>query len=510
MPSTRILARLACAAVPVLWGALAVLFDQDANWDLRNYHWYNAHAFLTGRWDVDIIPAQIPSFYNPTLDVPFFLLAQAVPARAAGFALGFVQGLNVIPLYIIALALLPQRHLAAALLALVGMLGGGNLGLVGTTFYDNVVSLFVLGALAALMARPDDRLRWFLLAGILVGAATGLKLPTAIFAVGLGISVLLMPGQKITRAFAFGLGGLAGLMIFAGHWMAFLWQAYHNPIFPYFNALFDSPFGVAASYRDTRFIPEGWLEALFFPVVTALDPMQAGEIVFRDYRLAAAFVVLIVTAVFVLFRRVSAVSSAARYLIAAAVASYVVWLGLFAIYRYIIPLEMLAPLIIVAGVSLWPVSVAVQSRIVAGLLLAVTLSAMPGTWGRIAWGDQFVEAAAPDLPSPGDSMILMLGTTPTSWVIPSFPAQTAFVRIQGFGLNPEDGDTGLNKRVRERIASHGGDFYTLAADFDRALAASLLARYGLAADPSTCRVVRGNLADDIELCAAARIKVQEP
>jgi hypothetical protein len=510
MPSPQVLARAVCTAVPLAWGALAVLLDQDANWDLRNYHWYNAYAFLNDRWDIDVIPAQIPSFYNPTLDVPFFLLAQAVPARMAGFVLGVVQGLNVIPLYFIGLALLPQRHVLAAGLALIGMLGGGNLGLVGTTFYDNVVSLFVLSSIAAVVARPNDRMRWFLLAGFLVGAGTGLKLPTAVFAVGLAVAVFMMPGQRLARVFAFGLGGLAGLGLFAGHWMVFLWQAFHNPIFPYFNAVFDSPFGVAASYRDTRFAPDAWLEALAFPLVTALDPMQAGEIVFRDYRIAAAFVVLIMTGGFLLLRRAQPASLTARYLIVAVIASYVVWLGLFAIYRYIIPLEMLAPLVIVAAVSLWPVSAVLRSRIITGVLIAVTLSAAPGTWGRIPWGETFIDVAAPDLPDPGRSMILMLGTTPTSWVIPSFPGAAAFVRIQGFGLNPEDGDTGLNNRVRERIAAHGGDFYTLAGDFDRPLAETLLARYGLVPDPATCRTVRGNLADRIELCAAARTKVQDP
>src|SRR5262249_18399516 len=124
----------------------ALFLGQDANWDLRNYHWYNAYALLNGRYALDLLPSQTPYFYNPVLDVPFYLLATHVPARIAGFALGFVQGLNFVLLFMLAYASLVianPRHkvIVSALLAALGMLGGGGIALLGTTFYDNVTSL---------------------------------------------------------------------------------------------------------------------------------------------------------------------------------------------------------------------------------------------------------------------------------------------------------------------------------------------------------------------------------
>src|SRR6204780_2772309 len=79
---------------PFAFGALALALGQDANWDLRNYHWYNAYAILNGRYAIDILPSQTPWFYNPALDVPFYLLATHVPAMVTGFVLGCAQGLN--------------------------------------------------------------------------------------------------------------------------------------------------------------------------------------------------------------------------------------------------------------------------------------------------------------------------------------------------------------------------------------------------------------------------------
>ncbi|MDX2143238.1 MAG: hypothetical protein SFV19_07780, partial [Rhodospirillaceae bacterium] len=147
----------ACIVVPLAFGMLSLALGQDANWDLKNYHWYNPYAFLTERWAQDIAPAHVPTFYNPTLDVPFALLAEAVPARVAGFVLGLAQGLNFVLLYVLAHMVLARAfaqgaQLWAVAIALVGMVGGGHLGLVGTTFYDNIVSLFILGSLCITIA----------------------------------------------------------------------------------------------------------------------------------------------------------------------------------------------------------------------------------------------------------------------------------------------------------------------------------------------------------------------
>src|SRR5580700_9365509 len=84
----RLLVLTLLSLAPFAFGALALVLGQDANWDLRNYHWYNAYAFLNGRFGFDLLPAQTPWFYNPLIDVPFYLLAMHVPAMAAGFALG--------------------------------------------------------------------------------------------------------------------------------------------------------------------------------------------------------------------------------------------------------------------------------------------------------------------------------------------------------------------------------------------------------------------------------------
>src|SRR5258706_8592967 len=81
----------ACIAVA---GAASIGARQDANWDLKNYHYYNAYAFLNGRIAWDVAPAQLQSYHNPLLDLPFYWMANAWPsARAVAFAMGAWTGI---------------------------------------------------------------------------------------------------------------------------------------------------------------------------------------------------------------------------------------------------------------------------------------------------------------------------------------------------------------------------------------------------------------------------------
>src|SRR3954471_2070253 len=111
------------AAVILGWAVLVVLLGKDMSWDFRNYHWYIPYAFLHGRLGFDVAVAHQATYYNPFLDVPFYLLATHLPSWFALGVLGGVQGASVVPLYLIARSMLrtEQRKLGPALLALFCM-----------------------------------------------------------------------------------------------------------------------------------------------------------------------------------------------------------------------------------------------------------------------------------------------------------------------------------------------------------------------------------------------------
>ena len=57
----------------LFWAGFVILMGKDTSWDFRNYHWYNPYQLLNGRMSMDVAVAHLGSYYNPFLDVPFYL-----------------------------------------------------------------------------------------------------------------------------------------------------------------------------------------------------------------------------------------------------------------------------------------------------------------------------------------------------------------------------------------------------------------------------------------------------
>ncbi len=515
---------------PFLFGALALYLGQDANWDLRNYHWYNAYAFLNGRFGFDLLPSQVPSFYNPALDVPFFLLGSHVSAKMTAFVLGTVQGLNFVLLFMLAHAALivpnaRQKVWVCAGLAALGMLGGGGIAQLGATFYDNVTSLGLFAS-ALMVLRfwplflkeaPARALGLAFLSGVPAGLMMGLKLPSALFCVGLCGAILFVTGpwrRRVWISFGFGLGVLAAAVVSLGPWAFFLYSEYGNPFFPYFDKLFPSAFSPPGSIRDIKFIPQTWHDRLLFPFIFAEFPQRVGEIPWRDLRLPLLYVLLPAAAFLRLVygrnKRAAdrfADFSTTRYLLWFAVLSYVVWLFAFAIYRYVLPLEMLAPLLIVLTIGLLPLRAGPRAMLAGFALLAVALTVQPGDWGRReTWLDRTVEVSVPDLKDPQSLMILMAGYEPYSHVVPSFPPEIPFVRIQSNFINPEV-PCGFNDLIRRRVAEHRGAYKILIPRYQFELAQKALRLFDLAFLPQKCQIVEDHLyPSNLALCDVKRTK----
>ncbi|MDD5585392.1 MAG: hypothetical protein PHY92_00355 [Alphaproteobacteria bacterium] len=524
----RRLAIVILALAPLAFGLLALYLGQDANWDLRNYHWYNAYAFANGRYMFDLLPSQTPFFYNPTLDVPFYLLASHVSARMAGFVLGAVQGLNFVLLFMLAHVSLivpnpRQKVLACAVLAALGMLGGGGIAQIGTTFYDNITSLGIfLSALLVvrhfetLIHGPLVRAAGIaFLAGFPAGLMMGLKLPSVIFCLGLCFALLLVAGparRRFAVSFVFGLGVLAGLALSLGHWAWFLQTHFQSPLFPYFNNFFQSPLAPLTSARDTQFVPLDWHDRLLFPFIYSLYPARTGEIPFRDLAIPVLYALLPVAVVLrLVFGRSAnghdrlAVPHAARYLLWASAIAYAVWVPLFAIYRYVVPLEMLAPLLIVFAAGLLPLRLPTRGLLAAFILLAVAVTVQPGNWTRKNnWLDRAVEIERPALPDTPDIMILMAGFEPYSHVVSEFPPRIPFVRIQSNFASPQE-NKGINAMIKTRLDAHKGRFMLLILGRERHHAGPALAHFGLKFLPQTCQKVIDRLYDDpLDLCDVER------
>jgi hypothetical protein len=496
--------RAAMWLVPLLFGLLSVAQRQDSNWDLRNYHLYNPFAFLNGKVGLDLAPAQMQTYFNPTIDLLYYALIKTLPAPLAGFVMGVVHGLNFIFVAGIARAVLPDgrdgsRAGLPLLLALAGMLSASFLSGLGTSMGDNLSALFVLGALWMLLLRWPQLLQTgaagvLLGAGAVMGLGVGLKLTVAVFALALCLALLALPlslPRRARAAFLFGLGVLLGMAVTGGHWHWKMATLFGNPLFPQFNNIFQGPLAGAVAVADTHFLPHGLAEHLLWPFLVALDPSRVSQIQVGTLAWPLLYLACAALTIKIFVRRHAGVPDArVRMLLLFLVLSYASWMVLFSIYRYLAPLELLAPLL------LYLLMQALLPRVVAGkaaavLIVLVIASSVPmGNWGHAGWHQQSARAEVPVIADPAHSIVFSVNAMPASgWLATFFPAELAFASLApGFPVT-----AGYRARVASMLATRKNGAHVLvevtgaqAETGPVEAARGLLASYQLAPDTSRC------------------------
>jgi hypothetical protein len=512
--------RLFAALLPAGFGLLAVALGKDDNWDLLHYHFYNPHAFLHGRFGLDLLAADFHVFFNPLLDLPFYWANALLPAAVITFLLGALHGLNGIAIWRIARHALPEGGVLPAVTMLIGMLGAGSFYVMGTTYYDALVALPVFcglwliarSGLAAFEGPLSRTLPLLLLAGVLAGTGVGLKQTVAVFVGGIGLGILLLPGRRLWHASAFGAGIVLGVLITSGFWLLHLWQTTGNPLFPYFNDWFRSLLAPIGNNRTRHAMPQGMLETAAWPFVFTRAPWRIDSPV-RDPKLMVAYVVVPLGIVAALWRgrwRDPAERLGLLLLVACA-ASYVAWLQLFSIYRYLIPVEMLVPLLLVISVRMWGLAPRMQ-RIATIALLLVVVPIQPSNRDRIPWnGAQFapfVQAASPVGMDLTGALVVVPGWhpgyRPNAFVIPFFPPAVGFLRIIAHDDPAGLLVTGFEDAIARRIASHDGPVFVLMTPGGEEPVSASLARHRLVADFRQCGRLTTSIGGPLALCPVRR------
>lgn len=469
----RVLAGFAIA-LPLLFGLLSVWLGQDGNWDLHNYHLYNAYALLNGKIGVDLAPAQWQSYFNPALDLIYYGLTRALPAPLVGFTMGLLHGVNAVLVLALAHRLLGSvarpAYRLPLLLALAGCCAPGFLSELGNTMGDNMTSLLVLSSLLLVVAywerlASGGGFAVAVGAGVLIGAGTGLKLTNAIYALSMCLALLSLPTGlwlRIQRAFVFGLGVLGGIAATAGYWHWKMWAVFGNPLFPQFNDRFHALLAAPIGLGDTGWIPKGLGEKLLWPFIITLHPSRTIEVPMSQLIWPMLYLLFGALALFKLRAAVRgdkpAMASPVRFVLLFFALSYLMWLNLFGIYRYLVPLELIAPLALWLVVhSLMPAAVA-RGVAAYALLLAAAAVFPVSNWGHSNWRRDSFSASPPLIAQPAQSMVFTVhGDPPMGWLVPFFPRQLAFVAL-GSGF-PES--RAFSERVARMMAERSGPIYVM-------------------------------------------------
>lgn len=513
-------------AAPFLYAALGVYQGQEIGFDFRQYHWYNAYALATGRYfaNKDLMPSGVQFFFNPLLDVPFYELATHWSLKGAVFVRGLVQGLNGWMLFFLAYLTLPIKSVAektavAIVCAVLGMTGAMMIAQAGASFDDTLVSLFILLPMVLLLRASCAfaALPWrtwalyVFLAGIPAGAITGLKLTGAAYCVGLCACVLLAtPAFKKNVALAFfcGLGMVAGFAATYGFWGYYLYAHYDSPFFPLFNNIFKSPYFVPEPFVQDYTLHKG--NPLFYPFAFTFGHTDIVETVWWDFRFLSFYVLafLAMAKMYVIaFLGKSRADARARkpaaivMAFAMAVVSYVLWLLAYRTYRYLLPLEMLSPLLSFLCLHyLLPQAKKTKVALCAALACFVLASIHVPYYGRKAVWTPVTDLSSFTLPKKEPVMVLMGGISSYAHTLMAFPAQSSFVRIDGTLFpatkpkSKKDDALRMKGVTRQRIEDYKGAFVWFAPRTVRPRREDILKAYGLAVS-GACQTVTDKMAE---------------
>jgi len=508
---TNILVPMAVALGSLLAGAIYTWFaGEDVNWDWQNYHEYNVWAVLNGRYAIDALPAGFQTYFNPTVYFPVYYLRHLLPLPAGLMILGAVHGLNLLLVYFLIRVLLREAATMWAIASsiLIAAVGPMTLSEVGTSFSDILTALPILAGCFLILSADGSHHGRYVLAGLLLGAAVGLKLTNVVYALGAAAAVLAAT-RPLTATICLGLGGAVGALATGGAWGLMLWREMGNPIFPLFNAVFRSKELVPMNIMDWQFMPRGILDALAYPFYWLVGDNRSSEYPFRDARFAVAMVLILFGIGRSLITRATIFTRRDIQLLAFFAVSYAAWLALFSIQRYAIVLELLcAPLIILmisrclagrTGASSRGVAPSVRvNAAMAATALLIALWSQPGDWFRRPWSNPYNPTISKQLEQPAAYFLL---DKPLSYVAPLLPSQSRFYQIADIAM-PIMPDGAFDRRIRTALKNPlpGGawELHTRG----KPIREPLLERYGLRMDASRpCVEIEGaQLATAIEAC----------
>lgn len=505
----------------VVAGGLSVLLGQDANWDLLNYHLYNAYAFFNQRYTQDVGVA-LQWYFNPTLDMPYYVLVRIFNGypRLVAFLQGAQAGLVWFLLW--KLFALAKRVFALPLwLAVaawaVGCSGSALISEVGTTFNDIPVTALVLAGswMICGYCQGESGSSALSFGFLLLGAAVGFKLTSAIYLVAAGLALLATKRSLhgFARATMFGAIGFA---ITGGAWAIYMQASYGNPFFPYFNSIFHSPWWSQSPVMDERFMPRSPWQWILYPAWWVLPNREVvTEVSFADARMLVGTlcaVLLLCTA----FMRTQACAgdvhsaNAQRplvlFLAVFYLLSYLLWLLAFSIYRYAMPLEVLAPLLLIALIAwLAPAGSArsgafgMPQVMAAVVLLGVAVFTRYPDWMRVGYSERVIDIRA-DRDLSNAVIIGLQGDPPVSYLATGLDDRTRFLLIGGGDMKQSWLHARQGMAVREARAL----YVVMRKDRDSPLLEYVRGYWGLEKSGEPCGTVHTNINGDWQLCKVLR------
>lgn len=439
---------LACLLfIPLLVGLYSIYLGQDINWDLQNYHLYNPYAYLHGRIYLDVAPAGLQTYFTPSLDLVYFAAIKTLNPKFVGFMIGLIQGLSFVIIYKIANETLGKgREVHSLFLGLLGILSVGFLSEVGTCLHDSLIGVLSLislwlsiSAIGYSVNRSHKAMILISISGFVIGIACGLKLVFTIYALALLSGILIVPltlSARYKLVLFFGVFAFAGMLLTGGYWYYKMWTEFGNPIFPLFNNIFHGDLALSEQINDARFLPRTLFEKLFYPAVFTFNPLRVSELRYEQISWIFGYCSLIILGITGLIQYIKpklkhgSLSHKVIFITAFFGISYFLWLNMFGIYRYIIPLEILIPLLVFITIDYF-LKIDSSRWGAIGFLSLITCVNLKGSpdFGHSNWANEVYRLEKSVLTAESSPGALYLIGQPLAWVAPALDLDTPLIQM---------------------------------------------------------------------------------
>ena len=404
--------------------SLSCYFRYEIISDFENYHYYLPWSFVHGKTFTFIALALENSYHNPLADLPTYFIVKHFndfPVVLSAYH-GVFWGILIFVFYQFC-RLVTHKETYWLLATFLAMTGFAVMSQLGTSSNEITVNIGVLFGLylvyREVFVLKTERLKIFFFAGLSLGAMLGLKLTVIIYCIALGMTLILFYKKwqkplRVVSVFAF--GGLIGFFLVYGWWGFILWQHMQNPMFPYLNNVFKSPYYADKFLTYSDFYEKQWWEYFVFPYIASFqgNVQVVSEAYMLDARLAAGYSLLLGMIGWILWKRkiltIFADYQNIVFLVVFSFLSYILWLQIFSIIRYAIIFEMLISLFLVLFFfslepkSFYSLSLWLSFGVVT---LFILLSGLPyKSWGSRRHFEKIV--AIEDVRLPEKSLLLCL------------------------------------------------------------------------------------------------------
>jgi hypothetical protein len=463
---------LACVALAL---ACNYVLGKDMAWDTLNYHLYLGFSALNDRFSQDYFAAGPLAYLNPYAYVPFYaMVSSGLPALLICSIFAAAHSIILWLSFELGVAVCPSkdgrtRVFAGSCAVALAFMNPILMQQIGSCFADITTAELALGGWLLLAhAVQIPRISRVIYAGLILGAASALKLNNALSALSAFAMFAMLPLDwrgKIRHGFLYGISLGIGFAVVAAPWSYRLAKIFGNPMFPMFNNIFRSPdFPTGSIGNPSRFIPESIGEALGRPFAM-IDPSQMvhEELSAPDPRYAILVALVTFLVARWTWRRYGQASPPSgspqlneptRLLAALGCGlalNWILWLCVSGNSRYVLAMACVAAAVIVGMLfQLFESQPKVRNYILAIIFVTQAVQLYLGAeyrWNGVPWGGPWFNISVPEQLKTEPNLYLTLGTQSNSFLAPFLSKDSGMVNVAGGYTIDPDGANGARVKA---------------------------------------------------------------